>query len=134
MADYSAEICCSACGKDVFVIREPKYENFTHLGDFFRCAGCGHLYESEAEVPFKREDKAEVFTDTDRSDDTVVFDEGEADRLCRHCIHYVVNPFMQWCGHHAKEVEATDTCPRFKQRPPEKVGDSDDEESGPSIF
>jgi hypothetical protein len=56
-----------------------------------------------------------VFTDADRSADVDVFEENEAGHLCRYCVHYVVNPFMQWCALHKREVEATDTCDRFEK-------------------
>lgn len=111
------------------MLREPVYEGFTRVGESLKCAGCGHEFASEEEVPFKHRRKVKVFTDADRSQDVEVFEEGEAERLCRYCENYVVNPFMQWCGHHRKEVEATDTCGDFVRKPePEEGEDEEGEE------
>jgi hypothetical protein len=133
MSEHTAEIRCTACGKDALVLREPTYEGFTKVGEMFTCAGCGHRYASKEEVPYKTQRKARVFTEADRSVDIELFEEGEADRLCRYCVYYVVNPFMQWCGHHKKEVEATDTCPSFERKPLVEEGDGE-EEAKPVVF
>ncbi len=114
------EILCPACGKEALLLRQPRYEGFSKVGETLSCAACGHVFESEAEVPFKQRAKVNVFTDADRSKDVKVFGEGENKRLCRYCAYYVVNPFMQWCALHKKEVQATDTCPQFTPKPPEK--------------
>jgi hypothetical protein len=45
-----------------------------------------------------------------------VFSEEDGLRLCMNCRHYVVNPFVQRCMVHKKEVEATDTCIVFAMR------------------
>lgn len=119
--DKKVEIICSACGKESFVMRKPIYEGFKKIGETLSCAACGHVYASEAEVPFKTETRPRIFTEADRSRQVHVFEKNEASRLCRYCAHYVVNPFMQWCGHHRREVEATDTCDDFIPRqPPQK--------------
>lgn len=114
------EIQCPACGQDSLLLRKPHYEGFTRTGDDLSCASCGHPFASEAEVPFKGRPAVKVFTDADRSREVKVFNEHEADRLCRHCANYMVNPFTQWCTHHRKEVQATDTCAQFHRRPPAK--------------
>ena len=114
------EIICSSCGKDTFLIRKPKYDGFTRVGEELTCSSCGHEYADETDVPFKGQQRIEVFTESDRSRQVKVFREGEAARLCRHCAHYVVNPFMQWCSAHKKEVQATDTCRRFAPKPKPK--------------
>ncbi|OQA28486.1 MAG: hypothetical protein BWY59_00741 [Verrucomicrobia bacterium ADurb.Bin345] len=114
------EMVCSACGKDTLLVRKPKYEGFTRVGDELTCSSCGHEYADEASVPFKGRERVQVFTDGDRSPQVKVFREGEAARLCRYCISYVVNPFMQWCSTHKKEVQATDTCKQFKRKPEPK--------------
>ncbi|OGV43572.1 MAG: hypothetical protein A2X46_08020 [Lentisphaerae bacterium GWF2_57_35] len=113
----SVDILCTVCGADTFVIRNPKYDGFTRIGDSFACAACGHEFAGEEEVPFKEKEVLRVFTEADRPAPVKVFHEGEAERLCRHCVNYVVNPFMQWCALHKKEVEATDTCNRFEPKP-----------------
>ena len=114
------EIICSACGADTLLIRTPKYDGFTKVGETLACTSCGHEYATEENVPFKGRKVLQVFSDADRSAKVEVFHEDEKDRLCRYCMNYIVNPFTQWCSLHKKEVEATDTCPRFKRRPPPK--------------
>jgi hypothetical protein len=114
------EIVCAACGADTLLIRRPRYEGFARVGETLSCAACGHAYASEDEVPFKERKGVQVFTEADRSAEVRVFEEDEKGRLCRYCASYVVNPFTQWCSRHRREVEATDTCPQFAPRPPEK--------------
>ncbi len=109
------EIICSACGAEAFLNREAVYEGLTKTGEQLSCSACGFVFKSEESVPFKEKKSAPViFTDADRSEKVVVFDEGENKRLCRYCAEYVVNPFMQFCSHHKKEVQATDSCDQFK--------------------
>ena len=113
----SGEIICSACGAEALLVRAPKYDGFTKVGECITCSACGHEYASEEDVTFKETAVPAVFTEADKSDDPVVFDEDEADRLCRYCESYVLNPFMQWCSVRKKEVESTDTCDRFSRKP-----------------
>lgn len=109
------EIICSQCGAEAFLCREPVYEGFTKTGETLSCSACGAVFESEEEVPYKEKEAAPViFTDADRSEKVEVFDEGENRRLCRYCAEYVVNPFMQFCSRHKKEVQATDSCDDFR--------------------
>lgn len=111
----SVEIICSECGAEAFLSREPVYEGLKKIGETLSCSACGFVFESEAAVPYKEKEAApQVFTDADRSEKVEIFAEGENKRLCRYCAAYVVNPFMQFCSHHKKEVEATDTCEDFK--------------------
>lgn len=114
------EIVCSACGADTLLIRKPRYEGFTRVGETLTCAACGHEYASEEEVPFKHRAGVRVFTEADRSAEVKLFQQDEKGRLCRYCANYVVNPFTQWCSLHRREVEATDTCLQFTPRPPEE--------------
>ena len=130
---HSVEIRCSACGQDSLLLREPVYDGFARTGETLKCASCGHVYDSEADVPFRHASTTRVFTEADRSHTPEVFASGEADRLCRHCVQYVVNPFMQWCGLHRKEVEATDSCNRFEPRPPAEE-DAEPDDPGPSLL
>ncbi len=114
------EMVCPACGKESLLLREPRYEGFAKVGEHLRCASCGHAFASETDVPYKARAGVTVFSDEDRPRAPELFAEGENARLCRHCAQYVVNPFVQWCGRHRKEVEATDTCPDFAPKPAEK--------------
>lgn len=108
------EIICSHCGSEAFLNREPIYEGFGKVGETLSCSACGFVFASEAEVPFKKAVKVSpIFTQADRSPVVKIFDEGENRSLCRYCANYVVNPFMQFCSLHKKEVQATDSCPDF---------------------
>jgi hypothetical protein len=110
----SVEIICPHCGADAFLKREPVYEGFKKTGESLSCSACGGAFASEEEVPFKTAAAGPgIFTEADRSAAVKVFDEKERLRFCRYCVNYVVNPFMQFCSHHKKEVQATDSCPRF---------------------
>ena len=116
------EIRCGACGKDSWLVREPKYEGFRRVGETLKCALCGHEFGTEAEVEFKGAARPKVFTEADRPRPVKVFGEGETAEMCRHCAEYVVNPFLQRCMLHQVEVEATDTCPHFRKRAGEEEG------------
>jgi hypothetical protein len=113
MESRSCEIVCAACKADTLVRAEPVFEGFRKVGQRFVCVSCGHAYADEAQIPWKEKGKASVFTDADRSETVSVFREDEKGRSCRHCAHYVVNPFTQWCSVHRKEVQATEFCDRF---------------------
>lgn len=119
MNPKSVEILCPACGRDTLLRREPLYDGFKKTGEALSCAGCGHPFASEADVPFKGRAAPKVFDDSDRPREFKLFELGEVERLCRHCQHYTVNPFRQFCAAHRKEVEATDTCDRFTPKPAE---------------
>jgi hypothetical protein len=128
------EIACPACKGDSLLLREPRYEGFTRVGETLSCSACGHVFAEEADVPYKRQARVHVFTEEDRPAPVDVFAENEAERMCHRCTHYVVNPFMQWCGLHRREVEATDTCDRFERKPDEADNEDAGDESGPPQF
>ncbi len=110
----AVEIICTCCGAEAFLRREPVYEGLKKTGEELSCSACGFVFQSEAAIPFKEQASApEIFTDTDRSKKVAVFTEGENKLICRYCANYVVNPFMQFCSHHKKEVQSTDSCPQF---------------------
>jgi hypothetical protein len=114
------ELRCPACGRDSWLLRKPKYEGFTKTGEALTCALCAHEFASEAEIPFKDRRQPKVFSEDDRPRAVKVFNEDEKGKMCRYCAEYVVNPFLQRCGLHRCEVQATDTCPHFKPKPPPK--------------
>ncbi len=121
MTGPSLEIQCPACGREALLLRRPIYEGFTKTGESLTCASCGHAFASESEVPFKHRARIVVFREDERPRTPKVFAEGENQRLCRYCCHYVVNPFLQRCGLQRREVEATDTCGSFVAKPPPEV-------------
>lgn len=112
------EIICPHCGAETLLKRDSVYEGFKKTGEALSCAACGFVFSSESEVPFKaRAVSPAIFTDADRSEKVSVFDEGENKIICRYCGNYVVNPFVQFCSRHKKEVQATDSCPQFSSAP-----------------
>ncbi len=114
-------IVCTQCGEEAFLTREPVYDGLKKTGERLFCSACGCEYVSEADVPFKSKAAVPaVFNEEDRPEKTEIFQEGENKRLCRYCDNYVVNPFMQFCSLHKKEVQATDTCPQFSAAGSEK--------------
>lgn len=116
------EIICPHCGAETFLKRDPVYEGFKKTGEALSCAACGFIFSSETEVPFKvRAVSPAIFTEADRSVKVDVFNEDENKSICRYCANYVVNPFMQFCSRHKKEVQATDSCPQFSSAPEKPV-------------
>ncbi len=111
------EIICPACQQDSLLKREPLYEALKRVGEKLSCLSCGHVFAAEAEVPFKTTRPTRLFSENDAPKTVKIFEEGEADRLCRYCADYVVNPFLQRCARHKKLVEATDSCDFFTPRP-----------------
>jgi len=108
-------IRCSACGAESFLKREPVYAGFRKTGETLACGDCGHVYPDEDAVPFTDDATPRIFTDADRSQKVEIFSSDDAERNCRHCRHYVVNPFLQRCGLHHREVAATDLCADFEK-------------------
>ncbi len=118
MTGSKLEIVCGACGAEALLRREAVYEGFRKTGERLICSACGHVYDSEEEVPFKHGEKPRVFTEADRSAEVKIFAPEEHARNCRYCKNYVVNPFTQWCSLHKRDVEATDVCDKFTRKPP----------------
>ena len=111
----TVEIICTNCGADTLLKRDPVYEGFTKTGERLSCSSCGHVYDAESDVPFKKKvSEPKIFSDADRSAKVEVFEDAENARLCRYCANYIINPFTQFCAVHKKEVQATDTCDRFE--------------------
>ncbi len=119
----SGAIQCPACGKESFLRREPIYEGFQKTGELLSCVGCGHRFASADEVCFVESKRPKIFTDADRSERVELFTSDDKGHNCRHCKHYVKNPFVQRCGLHQIEVAATDCCADFEAG---SDGDEDD--------
>lgn len=110
----AVEINCLNCKKETLLHREAVYDGFDKIGEKLTCSACGFEYASEDEVPFVEQTSDPIlFTDADRSVKISIFTEDESRKLCRYCAHYLINPFTQFCSIHKKEVQATDSCPRF---------------------
>lgn len=115
MAKGALEIICSSCGADTFLRREPEYDGFVKKGEKLVCVSCGYRYAGEADVPYKQKRAVSIFNESDKFKKVEIFKSDEVDRNCRHCKHYVVNPFTQRCGLHNKIVQATDLCDKFEK-------------------
>lgn len=115
------EIVCTACGADTLLKREPVYDGFKKTGEKLSCTACGQVFASEDEVPYKERREVKIFTEADRMKKVEVFSESDKGGTCRHCAHYLKNPFTQRCELTFKEVQATDTCPKFEKRKEKEV-------------
>ena len=119
----TVEIICPECKRESLVRREGVYDGFRRVGEKISCAACGYVFPSEAAIPFKAKKITPGFGPQDLPAKSRVFGKDEIaetlSRLCRHCAHYVVNPFLQRCGRTNREVEATDTCEHFITKQPE---------------
>ncbi len=107
---------CPGCGAFTLFVTEPVYDGFEKVGDRQKCTQCGHvLAETDPEI-MVGEAKPGIFSDDELPEKPEVFDESDTPTFCRHCVHYIVNPFTQRCGLHDKEVQATDTCGDFEEK------------------
>lgn len=118
MAGDSVKTICSACGEHTVLKRVTKYDGFKKVGEVLKCAACGHEFAAESEAPAPLKPRPSIFDESDAPRVPRIFDDDEKGRLCRYCVHFVVNPFTQRCGRHKKVVEATDSCPDFEAAPP----------------
>lgn len=108
MSAGSKKIFCPCCRQESAVKVVKKYDGFTLVGEMDTCAFCG--YEFNEEEPEFINDHPPGWVN-----------DGNLKKICRRCQHYVINPFVQKCVLHEREVEATDTCGDFSLPPlPEK--------------
>lgn len=124
----SVEIVCESCGEETLLRREPVYEGLKKVGEKLFCTSCGHEYADEESISFKERKNPKVFDEDDAPKKLDIFNDDEREKNCRHCEHYVVNPFKQRCGLHEKEVQATDLCFDFVKKE-DQVEEEDEEES-----
>lgn len=111
------EIMCPACGEETLLKREPRYDGFKKTGEALLCASCGHEFASEQDVPIRGRARPAVFDDSAPAQKPRVFRGDENASMCRYCAEYMVNPFVQRCVLHKREVQATDTCGQFRPKP-----------------
>jgi hypothetical protein len=121
---------CPHCGAAGLLVRKPKYDGFRRIGEEIACAACGQSVASEEELGEAPKTIPAIFADDDRPRPADLFRGESIDRLCRHCRHYVVNPFRQWCGRHRRDVAATDTCPQFAAKEAAPSSASEDADRG----
>ena len=104
----SKKIFCPSCRQESAVKVVKKYDGFTLVGEIDTCAFCGYEFVEEEPEVIKERPPGWV-------------NDKELKKLCHRCRHYVINPFVQKCVLHDREVEATDTCSDFSLPPvPEK--------------
>ena len=118
--DGGQKIICPYCRQESAVKMVKQYDGFTLVGEVRTCAFCGQELADE-ELTYLKDEIPESLRQKGRR------------RNCYLCKHYVVNPFLQKCVLHNREVEALDSCPDFSpqsQPPPAKPEKS----KPPSIF
>jgi len=112
---------CPSCAKPTFFIKEAVYDGFTKTGEIQKCTVCGHEIDS-AEATAASDSgaskKPAIFSDDDVPEVFRIDGQDDDMKTCRHCEHYVANPFTQRCAHHNKEVQATDSCGDFERAKP----------------
>lgn len=112
----SLEIICPECHAETLVRKEPVYDGFKKAGEKIFCSSCGFEFPDDQKVPYRKKAAPKVFEESDRPRKIDIFRDDEKEQNCRHCEHYVVNPFVQRCALHEKEVQATDICFDFKKK------------------
>jgi hypothetical protein len=121
------EITCTECGVETLVRKEPVYDGFKKVGEKVFCASCGHEFSDENNVPYMEKKPAlSIFDDSDKPKKLDIFKDEERVQNCRHCEYYLVNPFVQRCSLHEKEVDATDVCFDFKLKEQEEAEAEDE--------
>ena len=111
----NGEVICPTCCCKTLVIRQPIYEGLSKTGEELKCTECGTVFSEDEEVEFVAAEKPDIFKDDQLPENPDVF-KGDEVTLCRHCRHYLENPFTQRCMLHHKEVQATDTCENFTSK------------------
>jgi len=111
------EAKCPQCEKPTLFTSEAVYEGFSKVGEVMKCTECGHeMADTDIEAASSLAPKPEVFGEEDQPESMRLVGQGDPLKTCRHCQHYVENPFTQRCSLHRKEVQATDSCERFEVR------------------
>ena len=132
MSSVVLEAFCPSCNETALVRREPVYEGFKKIGEQRLCATCGYTFDDDEVDGAAVSTRPSVFTDADRPRVIELFSEADA-RNCRHCRHYLINPFTQRCALHEKEVAATDVCVDFEVADPaDDPPDEPDPRGGPT--
>ena len=95
-----------------------KYDGFTLVGEIKTCAFCGYEFDEEEPEIVKERPPGWV-------NDKVL------KKVCHRCRHYVINPFVQKCVLHDREVEATGTCGDFSPPPVPEIETKREEDPPP---
>lgn len=114
---------CPKCGPDALTMKKPVFDGLRKTGERIVCASCGRdlgAVSAEAALSSKKPSpraRPSLFDDVELPEKSNVFAEESEGRWCHRCLHYVVNPFRQWCGRHRRDVEALGTCWDFEAKP-----------------
>lgn len=104
MSTPTRKIFCPHCRQESAVSVVKIYDGFTEVGETVNCAFCGYEFGEEEPEVIKERPPGWV-------------DDKDLKKVCHRCRHYVINPFVQKCVLHQREVEALDTCAEFSLRP-----------------
>ena len=118
MSSRSKKIFCPSCRQESAVKVVKKYDGFTLVSEIDTCAFCGYKFGEEGPEVIEERSPGWV-------------DDKELKKVCRHCRHYVINPFVQKCVLHQREIEATDTCAEFSLRTPPREDSKKKEDNPP---
>ncbi|NCD34622.1 MAG: hypothetical protein EOL87_14550 [Spartobacteria bacterium] len=117
----TAEAYCPQCKEVRLILRKSRYDGFTKIGEDQVCSSCGCCFpeekRSDKDAQSATEGKSDafraLFSEDELPERPHVFNDDEQRHFCRYCVHYIVNPFKQWCGLNNKDVAATDSCEHF---------------------
>jgi len=102
-----ARILCPGCKQESVLKVEKKFEGLTVVGETKKCAFCGYEFTDD-DIPIVEEEKSDFFNDVGKGN------------VCRNCVNFVVNPWVQKCIIKDEEVDALDSCDKFDRK---KVGE-----------
>lgn len=104
-------IACPGCSQESVLKVVKKFDGLRVVGETKVCAFCGHEFPGD-DIPVVEEKRTDFFDDVGKGN------------VCRNCINFVVNPWMQKCVLRDREVDALDSCASFEVRTPgEKAGE-----------
>lgn len=117
---------CKACSQESIVKQRPRMEGFTHTGDDFVCALCGHVLASadtDEQEPSDtgsqeaRKKLLNVLGDAEESGPDMLGQFSDEERhFCRDCRHFIQHPFQTRCGLHDTPVGPMSDCPSYEKR------------------
>ncbi|MFC1668163.1 hypothetical protein ACFL1T_02115 [Chlamydiota bacterium] len=97
------KIVCQKCNQESFVKVEKVYENFVLVGEKKICAFCGEEVIEDDVIKIEKDTKN-------------LFEQEKEKKICRDCVHYVINPWTQKCVLKKTYVDALDSCNQFRKR------------------
>ena len=98
-----ARILCPECSQESVLKVVKKFDGFMVIGESRVCALCGHEFP-DGEIPFLERERSDFFDDVGKGN------------VCRNCVSFAVNPWVQKCVIKDEEVDALDTCDKFEKK------------------